>query len=76
MKSIQKNPPELSRDYSLRSSQLVSYIFKADLHRPFVCPGVRELIERIAPDYLTYEFISRDLNEHIRLLRRQKLALK
>ena len=76
MKSIQKNPPELSRDYSLRSSQLFSYIFKADLHRPFVCPGVRELIERIAPDYLTYEFISRDLNEHIRLLRRQKLALK
>lgn len=29
---------------------------KIDLHQPFIGKGVRELVERIAPDYLTEEF--------------------
>lgn len=76
MKRVRKNPPVLSEDYNVRAGQIFEYVFKADLHRPFVCPGVKELIERISPDYLTYEFISNDLAEHSRMLRRQRSALE
>ena len=39
------------------------HIFKTDQHRPFVADGVRRLVDRIAPDYVTYEYISRSRNE-------------
>ena len=76
MKRVRKYPPILSADYSEKSWQLFEYVFQADQHKPFVAPGVRELIGRIAPDYLTFEFISNDLNQHKTMLRRQWAALK
>lgn len=71
-----KNPPQILPSYAERSRQIFEYIFKVDLHRPFTCPGVKELIERIAPEYLTFEFISNDLQEHKRMIRQQKRALR
>lgn len=76
MKRVRKNPPELSGNYGARMGQLFEYVFQADQHKPFVCPGVRELIERIAPDYLTFEFISNNLAQHKTMLRRQRRSLK
>lgn len=32
-------------------------------HRPFVADGVHDLVKRIAPDYVTYEYITRDRDE-------------
>ncbi len=75
MRRVRKNPPILSKDYNEKMGQLFEYVFQADLHRPFVTPGVQELIERIAPDYLTFEFISNDLKQHKTMLRRQWMAL-
>jgi len=76
MKKVRKQPPVLSEDYNTRMGQLFGYVFQADQHKPFVAPGVRELIERISPDYLTFEFISRDLAQHKTMLRRQRAALE
>lgn len=75
MRRYQKEPPVLSSDHSTRMGQLFSYVFQVDRHRPFTCPGVRELVERIDPDYLTYEFISTSRQEHAAMLRRQQRAL-
>lgn len=72
MKATQTNPPKLFKTYRERSEQLFYYVFSIDLHQPFTCPGVKELVERIAPEYLTYELISRDLEEHRRLLKEQR----
>ena len=72
MKAMQANPPKLAKSYRERSEQLFYYVFSIDLHQPFTCSGVKELIERIAPEYLTYELISRDLDEHRRLLKEQR----
>ncbi len=66
------DPPELPASYAERSRLFYEYVFDVDRHLPFTCPGVRELIERIAPDYLTFELISRDLAEHRRLLGEQR----
>ena len=75
MRRVRRNPPKLAKDYNERSGQLFEYIFQADRHKPFVARGVRELIEGIGPDYLTFEFISNDLKEHKTMLRRQFKAL-
>ena len=52
-----------------------TYVFKADQHKPFTCAGVKKLIERIHPDYLTYEFISENREAHMEMLKAQVAAL-
>ena len=73
---IKKSPPELSSEYQEREFQIFTHIFKLDLHKPFTGKGVKELIQRINPDYLTFEFITMDKEEHIAYLREQQDALK
>lgn len=72
MARTQAAPPKLGSTYAQRSEQLFCYVFSLDRHQPFTDPGVRELVGRIAPEYLTFELISRDLDEHRRLLQAQR----
>lgn len=76
MKRVRRDPPQLSEDYDEKMGQLFGYVFQADQHKPFTCPGMGELIDRISPDYLTFEFISNDLPQHKNMLRRQRRALE
>ena len=69
---LESTPPELAADYPGRSYQLFEYVFRVDQHKPFTCAGVPELIARIAPEYLTFEFISNDLPQLKRMLHRQQ----
>ena len=55
---VKKDPPLLSGSYEERTSGMFFHVFDRDQHRPFTTPGVRELVQRIAPDYLTTEFIT------------------
>ena len=55
---IKQDPPVLSESYTERTSQMFFHVFERDQHRPFTAPGVKELVQRIAPDYLTAELIS------------------
>ena len=64
--------PELKGDFSERYGKMFEYVFQADQHRPFVCKGVRPLVERIGPKYLTFEFVTNDLEEHKMFLQQQK----
>lgn len=72
---IISDPPLLESDYSKRQWQLLDHVLQVDLHQPFTCPGVKGLIDRIAPEYLVYEFISRNRSEHLRYLKQQSDAL-
>ncbi len=72
IKATQANPPKLAPTYAKRSEQLFYYVFSVDRHQPFTAAGVPELIRRISPDYLTFELISNDLEEHRRLLKAQR----
>ena len=76
VKRYRENPPTLAATYQERAWQMFEYAFEIDLHRPFTCKGVRELIERIAPDYLTYEFITDGTAQHREFLLEQKAALE
>ena len=53
-------PPAPGTPYAERNMQSFFHALATDRHEPFTCAGVPELVERIAPEYLTYEFISKD----------------
>lgn len=53
-------PAEGSPDYY---NIMFEHIFAIDQHKPFTAPGVRDLAERIRPQYVTFEYISRSREE-------------
>jgi hypothetical protein len=53
---------------------MFEHAFKVDLHQPFTCGGVKGLIERIDPEFLTFEFITENIEQHREYLREQKKA--
>ena len=75
-RQMRLHPPALGEAYEARAWQMFEYAFQIDLHRPFTCKGVRELIDRIAPDYLTYEFVTNSTAQHKAFLLEQKSALR
>lgn len=56
-------PRSLPEDPMERFRQVYEHIFAIDQHLPFTAPGVRELVERIDPLYLTYEYITHNREE-------------
>jgi len=64
-------PPSLNIPFKERNLQSFYHALSVDKHEPFTCAGVRELIERIAPEYLTFEFLSQDASDL-----REKLLLQ
>lgn len=71
----QKNPPDLSGSYTERYGLMFWHAFEVDKHLPFTCKGIKELISRINPEYLTFEFITENTINHKRYLTAQKKAL-
>jgi hypothetical protein len=65
----------MSPTFAGRMNQMYSHAFKVDRHLPFTCSGVDLLIERINPDYLTFEFVTSDREQHARYLKMQWDAL-
>ena len=72
---VKKSTPQFAESFDDRVTQMFKYIFQIDLHMPFTCRGVDELIRRIAPDHVTFEFITENLEQHKRYLREQRAAL-
>lgn len=72
---VKQHLPELTGSYNERYGKMFEYVFRADQHRPYLCGGVEALVQRIAPEYLTFEFVTNDLEEHRTFLRQQKEAL-
>ena len=68
-------PPARDVPYAEKSLETFRHMIAVDRHEPFTCDGVRGLVERIAPEYLTYEFISRSKEEHRDMLAAQCAAL-
>lgn len=73
---IMKNPPDLGNTYEERFGKMFWHAFAVDKHLPFTCDGIKELIDRISPEYLTFEFITADKICHKEFLDAQRNALK
>lgn len=76
MKNYLKNPMTVKPEPGEYSRQMYEHVFHIDEHRPFTAKGVKKLVERIAPEYLTYEYITRDREEHRRFLEQGVRALQ
>lgn len=76
VKDVQKNPPEMAKDYMERLGQMFWHAFAVDKHLPFTGEGVDTLVERIDPEYLTFEFITANSTQHLEYLKMQRKALK
>lgn len=75
VKNYRKHPVAPETDPEKLAAQAFSYIFQIDQHRPFATPGVRDLIDRISPMYVTLEYITRDRAEHAHFLKEGTDAL-
>lgn len=64
----------LKEDYWERWGDTFGVIFKTDQHQPFIAPKVVDIIKKVNPTYLTYEFISNNREEHERMLREQRMV--
>lgn len=73
--TVRKNPPVMKESYAQRLGQMFEHAFAVDQHLPFTCEGVDRLIQRIQPEYLTFEFITESRAQHDDFLRRQQKAL-
>ena len=76
MAAVAAHPPILSIDPIKRMEQVYTHAFACDQHRPFTCPGVREFIRWIDPEYLTLEFISSSRMEQETMLKEQLASLE
>lgn len=75
VEKVYKNPPQMAEDYQERLGQMFWHAFAVDQHLPFTCEGVDKLIKRINPEYLTFEFITADSEQHMEYLTAQRKAL-
>ncbi len=75
MRKMMENPPEMAPTYQGRTWQMFEHVYKCDLHLPFTAEGVDELVRRIDPDWLTFEFITDGMETHRRYLAQQRRAL-
>ena len=73
--SLVDNPIQLAPTYSERMWQVFENIFKIDLHQPFTCPGVREMVDRLPLEFLTFEFITESRQQLASYLQAQREAL-
>lgn len=63
-----QHPLEPDPDPERLSAQVYEHVFRVDRHLPFTVSGVKGLVDRISPLYLTYEYITRNREEHYRYL--------
>lgn len=75
VEKIYQNPPKMAEDYQERLGQMFWHAFAVDQHLPFTCEGVDKLVERIDPEYVTFEFITADSKQHLEYLTAQRKAL-
>lgn len=62
----------LKENYWERWGDTFGVIFQTDQHQPFTAKRVLDIIEKVQPEYLTYELISNSREEHETLMRVQR----
>lgn len=57
-------------------SEIYMHIFQIDSHDPFIASGVGDMVKLINPEYLTFELITSNKEEHEEKLKKQLDALQ
>ena len=70
-----KNPPPMADTFQERITQMFVNAFLVDKHQPFTGKGIKELLNRINPEFCNWEFITESREQHQSYLDAQCLAL-
>jgi hypothetical protein len=62
--------------YNERKYAVMPHIYNIDPHHSFSTPKIKEVIERVSPDYLCLEFLSSDRASHAKILEEQLSYLR
>lgn len=73
---LQETWQPVSGTYTQQLWEVMGHIFQIDTHKPFLSPRIREIIDRIQPDYLVWEQISSSRAAHSDQLAQQQAVLK
>ena len=68
-------PPRLPLDYLKRYGFGYRHILRIDTHQPWTSPAIREVVERIGPDYLVHELSAPDRGAREEAIHIQNRAL-
>ena len=75
VRELLKNRERMPGEYEKRQEDCYLHVFQIDAHLPFTGAGVREVVETLQPEYLTFEFITSSREEQEEKLRLQWKAL-
>lgn len=67
-KEFYRNPPEIKKDFWERFAQSYEYVFKVDAHRPFENKGIKDIINRINPEFVNFEFETKNMGDKKRYI--------
>lgn len=67
---------ELPKDPEERFCAIYEHIFQIDKHEPFTADGVKDLISKIDPEYVTYEYITENRKMLEQFLKQGSEALR
>ena len=68
-------PPDLPEEYFERFAFSYGHILNIDRHQPWTDPAVREVVERVSPEFLTHELAVSGPAERAAAVRTQRAAL-
>lgn len=62
---------EIKEDFYERFAQAYDYVMRVDAHLPFEHKGIKEIVEKINPDYVVYEFATDTLADKAPWIKKQ-----
>ena len=71
VKDVIAHPPVLTGDYWKRLSDLCPHIYTIDHHEPFTADTVGTILQRLGPEFVTFEYITQTREQHGAFLREQ-----
>ncbi len=75
VRSLLAEQEEIPQDYREKEAACYRHVFQIDSHLPFTTPRVKEIVDAVNPEYLTFEFITGSREEQREKLLIQKKAL-
>ena len=75
IRSSRQNPPQLARDSNELFAQVFRHVFRVDRHEPFTDVGVKKILKKADPEFITLEYITTNRTQHARFLAEGMRAL-
>jgi len=73
---LKQNWRPVEGSYTQRLWEVLGHIFQIDTHKPFRSPRIREILDRVQPEYVVWEQISADRVQHGAQLAQQLAVLE